>query len=312
MILSVSRRTDIPAFYSKWFMNRVREGYVYTRNPMNYHAISNISLSPDVIDCIVFWTKNVEPMLEYLPELSEKYMYYFQYTLNAYLKDLEPCLPKLQDKIETFKKLSLAIGKDRVIWRYDPIILTEKYDVNWHIRAFTYISNELKDYTNVCVFSFVDMYDKVIGNMKEVDAIPITKEAMERIADSFSKIAQEKGITLKTCCEEIDLEKYNIEHSCCIDPVLMAKLLNCNLKTKKDSNQRGVCGCVESVDIGQYNTCRNGCKYCYANYSVQSVINNSQKHNEQSSLLIGNIESDDKITERKMKSLINGQIGIFD
>ena len=312
MILSVSRRTDIPAFYSEWFMNRVREGYVYTRNPMSYHVISNISLSPEVVDCIVFWTKNAEPMLEHLPELSKKYMYYFQYTLNAYLSDIEPDLPKLKDKIETFKKLSLDIGKDRVIWRYDPIILTEKYDIDWHIRAFTYISNELKDYTSTCVFSFVDMYDKVIGNMKEIKAIPITKEAMEQIADSFSKIANQTGIMLKTCCEDINLEKYNIEHSCCIDPVLIAKLLNFNIKTKKDPNQRGVCGCAESVDIGQYNTCRHGCKYCYANYSIQSVLNNSQKHNEKSPLLIGTVADGDKVTKRKIKSLIDEQIGFFD
>lgn len=312
MILSVSRRTDIPAFYSKWFMNRVREGYVMVRNPMSYHAISKISLSPELIDCIVFWTKNAEPLIKYLSELDTKYMYYFQYTLNAYLKDIEPNLPKLQEKIEIFKKLSSHVGKDRVIWRYDPIILTEKYDVDWHIRAFTYICNELKDYTNVCVFSFVDMYDKICTNMKAINAMPIDKEKMEIIADSFSKIAKENGIVLKTCCEEIDLEKYDIEHSCCIDPILMARLLNCTLKTKKDPNQRGVCGCVESIDIGQYNTCKHGCKYCYANYSIQSVTNNSQKHHESSPLLIGNVEDDDKITERKMKSLINGQIGIFD
>lgn len=312
MILSVSRRSDIPAFYSKWFMNRVREGYVYTRNPMNYHSISNISLSPDVVDCIVFWTKNAAPMLEYLPELSEKYAYYFQYTLNAYLKDIEPNLPKLQDKIETFKKLSAVIGKDMVIWRYDPIVLTEKYNIDWHIRAFTYISNELKNYTNVCVFSFVDMYDKVLGNMKDTAATPITKEIMEMLADSFSKIAKANGIVLKTCCEEIDLEKYGIEHSCCIDPILIAKILNCNIKTKKDSNQRSVCGCIESIDIGQYNTCLHGCKYCYANYSIRSVINNSRMHDENSPLLIGEVENSDKVTERKMKSLIDRQIGLFD
>ena len=153
MILSVSRRTDIPAFYSDWFINRLREEVVWVRNPMNYHSISQISLAPNVVDCIVFWSKNPQPMFKYLDEIESKYKFYFQYTINAYEKDLEPNLPSLDERLNNFIYLAKRYGKERVIWRYDPIIITPKYNLEWHIKRFEYIANKLKDYTTTCVFS---------------------------------------------------------------------------------------------------------------------------------------------------------------
>jgi len=311
MILSVSRRTDIPAYYSKWFLKRLSEGYALVRNPMNYHSVSKINLSPEIVDCIVFWSKNPEPMVKYLTNIDDKYMYYFQYTINAYNKDVEPNIPSLNDRIRTFINLSERLGKERVIWRYDPIILTDIYTSDWHEKMFSYIADRLKGYTNNCVFSFVDMYDKIKFNMRNLRYRDIDKESINSLAECFAQIAESKKICLKTCSEDIDFSELGIQHSCCIDPELISKLINSNIKEKKDKNQRESCGCVESIDIGQYNTCQNSCLYCYANYSQDSVKANCFKHDINSPLLIGNLEVEDKISERKVESLKDNQLRFF-
>ena len=311
MILSVSRRTDIPAFYSDWFMNRIKEGYVLVRNPMSYHAISRVNIQPDMVDCIVFWTKNPAPLLPHLDDLGRRYKFYFQYTLNAYGSEIEPNLPSLEERIETFIKISKHLGSDRVIWRYDPVLITERYTLEWHKKALGYISGKLAGYTDSCVFSYLDMYDKISSNMKSLNIQSIDANTMKSIAIAFNKIAKPQNIRMKTCSEEIDLNELGIEHSCCIDPALISKMLGCNLRSKKDSNQRSSCGCIESIDIGQYNTCQHGCKYCYANYSLQSVVSNVKKHDPYSPMLLGNVEEGDKVTERKVQSLIDNQLSLF-
>ena len=311
MILSVSRRTDIPAFYSDWFMNRIKEGYVLVRNPMSYHAISRVNLQPDVVDCIVFWTKNPAPLLPHMDELGCRYKFYFQYTLNAYGSEIEPNLPSLDERIETFIKISKHLGSDRVIWRYDPVLITERYTLEWHKKAFGYISGKLAGHTDSCVFSYLDMYDKISNNMRSINIKFIDASLMKSLAIALNEIAQTKNIKMKTCSEEIDLNEVGIEHSCCIDPVLISKIIGCNLRSKKDPNQRSSCGCIESIDIGQYNTCQHGCKYCYANYSLQSVVSNVKKHDPYSPMLLGNVEEGDKVTERKVQSLIDNQLSLF-
>lgn len=311
MILSVSRRTDIPAFYSEWFIKRVREGYALVRNPMNHHSVSKVSLDPSVVDCIVFWSKNPAPLFPYLSELNGKYKFYFQYTLNAYGNDIEPNLPSLDDRISTFVTLSKMFGSDRVIWRYDPIVLTDNYSLEWHCREFAHLADCLATYTSNCVFSFVDMYDKVIGNMKHLNLCPITVPKMIELAKALQTIAVKKNIFLKTCSENLDLSELGIAHSCCVDPTLISSMLGYPIHAKKDPNQRSSCGCIESIDIGQYNTCRHGCKYCYANYSYSSVCANVQRHDPDSPLLLGQLEEGDKVTERKVKSLIDFQISMF-
>lgn len=303
MILSASRRTDIPAFYAEWFMNRLREGYVLVRNPMNYHQVSKVQLNPRVIDCIVFWTKNAKPLLPYIPEIQRLYPFYFQYTLNAYDSNIEPLLPPLPYKLETFCNLADSIGNDAIVWRYDPVLLTNKYSVQWHIEHFEHIAQTLRGKTNTCVFSFVDIYDKVKNNLKAYDVRSCTFDEMNTLAAAFSKIAAECGMQLRTCAEAIDLDNYGIRHGCCIDAELIAKLTGWKMKAKKDPNQRVECGCIESIDIGQYNTCRHGCRYCYANFNMKSVATFSAQHDPCSAFLIGNEDPSDKVTERKMKSL---------
>lgn len=310
MIISASRRTDIPAFYSKWFMNRIKDGFVMVRNPINPNQISKVSLSPNVVDCIVFWTKNAKPMFQYLEELNRSYCYYFQYTLNGYDIDIEPNVEKLDSKIKTLKELSMKTSKQQVIWRYDPILLTDRYSLKWHIDTFEYIANQLSGYVETCVFSFLDLYDKIQKNMQNINGKCLSVEEMNFVAKEFSKICTKYNIALKTCCEEIDLDLYNVSHSCCIDPILIQKLIKCDLKFKKDSSQRPICGCIESIDIGQYNTCLHGCSYCYANYSIKSVLENFKRHNDNEPILVGQI-TEEKVVERKVKSNKDYQMKLF-
>lgn len=303
MILSVSRRTDIPNYYSEWFLNRIKEGYLYVRNPMNAHQISKIILSPEVVDCIVFWTKNPEPMLSRLDEL-DAYKYYFQFTLTGFGKDIEYNVPHKQKvMIPIFQNLSLKIGREKVIWRYDPIIFTDKYDPEYHLKSFEKIAKELQGYTSKCVISFVDIYAKNQKNMKALNSFFLTENDLIKFGKEIAFIAGNHDIKVATCAETVDLSSCGIEHSCCIDKELIEKIVGCKIKAGKDKNQRKECGCIESIEIGTYDTCKNGCLYCYANHSQESVSQNCKLYDVDSPLLCGVITENDKITERKVKSL---------
>lgn len=310
MIISASRRTDIPAFFSGWFMNRIREQYALVQNPFNSHQISKVSLSPDVVDCIVFWSKNPEPMIHRLQELKD-YMYYFQYTLNAYGKDLEKNLPPVSERLSTFHTLSRLIGKQRVIWRYDPIILNETYTLSWHLDRFASLAGALQGDTERCIISFIDLYASIAGPAKKYGIQELPDSAVLELAKELSSIARSFGITMETCSEKIDLSSCNITHGCCIDGRLISALLGCSLNVEKDKNQRPECGCAASIDLGLYNTCRNGCVYCYANHSSQTLEKRGRIYDEYSPLLCGRLTELDKVTERKAKSLQNRQLDLF-
>jgi DNA repair photolyase len=301
MILSVSRRTDIPAFYSEWFFNRIKEGFLYVKNPINRKQISKIMIKQNVIDCIVFWTKNPKPMLDNLDLLSE-YAYYFQYTLNPYGKTIEQNVPFLDESINIFKRLSDKIGPEKVIWRYDPIFITKEFNSIKHIYTFEKIAKSLSKYTDKCVISFLDVYKKCERNMKILMYRTLTDEEILILSSEISKIAMEHGIILETCAEEIDLTSIGIIKGKCIDDELISKISNKNLIIGKDKNQREICGCVASIDIGSYNTCKHNCIYCYANYDLNTVLKNSNEHDNHSALLCGSLLGDEKITERKMVS----------
>ena len=311
MIISASRRTDIPSFYSDWMFNRLKEGYVCVRNPMNIHQISQISLSPDVVDGIAFWTKNPTPMLERIHEL-DKYTYYFQFTLNSYGKDVEKNIPSKNDVIiPTFKKLSSIIGKERIVWRYDPILINEHYTIEYHKKYFKKLCESLSNYTEKCTVSFIDLYKNTERNIQPLNIhIPLNDEVID-LMDFFSTVAKDNGIYIDTCAEEYDLSSLNVEHACCIDKQRLERIGNYQLKIGKDKNQRGVCGCIESIDIGMYNTCENGCMYCYANFNGEMARKNHEKHNPLSPLISGKIEDDDKVNIRNVKSNIDGQLQLF-
>ena len=301
MILSVSRRTDIPAFYSDWFYNRIREGNVCVRNPMNRHQVSKIRLSPDVIDCIVFWSKNPAPMLPRLGELAD-YMYYFQFTVTPYDRELEKGLPQKESVIETFRRLSDRIGPKRVIWRYDPILFSQGMDVRYHLHGFETIAKRLASCTQTCVISFVDLYQKTRRNLRETTAREPSADEITRLAAGLAAIASSYGIRIQTCAERIDLEPMGIWHGGCVDRMLIEELLGCRLEVAKDRNQRPECGCVQSVDIGAYDTCSHGCLYCYANTDTKTVYRNRVLHDPTSPLLIGCIGEDDIVKEREIRS----------
>lgn len=311
MIISASRRTDIPMYYSDWFFNRIKEKYALVRNPMNIYQVSKIDLSPDVVDCIVFWTKNPEPMLDRLQELDE-YNYYFQFTLNSYGKNIEPYLPyKNEVIIPNFQRLSNKIGAEKVIWRYDPIFLNYQYSIEYHIEYFDKLARILKDYTQKCIISFIDLYRNTKQNVKELEITETTYNNKKIIAKELSKIANSYGFNIETCAEDINLDEFNIKHSKCIDDKLIEKISGFHLNVDKDKNQRLECGCVESIDIGMYNTCLNGCKYCYANYNANTVKRNFAQHDPESPLLFGQLTDKDTVKERTVKSFKDTQLRMF-
>ncbi len=310
MILSVSRRTDIPACYSQWFFRRLEEGYAYTRNPMNPSQVSRISLTPQAVDCIVFWSKDPAPMLEGLPSLSA-YLYYFQFTLNAYEKDAEPFLPSLAERIRTFRALSGYVGKERVIWRYDPIIFTQRYSPDFHLQRFRYVAEALKGFTCRCVISFLDRYPKIEKQLSLLKARDPSLAEKRALAEKMAETARSCGMHIYACAEKTDLSGLSICPSSCIDPGLISSLAGMPVKAPKDRNQRKECGCCESVDIGVYNTCLNGCRYCYANYSIESVRNRAAQLDPLSPLLCGQLQPGDIVRERALSSIFDKQLRLF-
>ncbi len=303
MIVSASRRTDIPNYYSEWFFNRIKEGFVYVRNPMNPHQVSKIDLLPQVVDGIVFWTKNPEPMMGRLEELAA-YRYYFQFTLTGYGKDMEPGLPhKKETLIPVFQKLSGKLGRNRVIWRYDPILFNRIYTPEYHLRAFTQIAEALKGYTEKCVISFVDAYAKNRRTLKNLGAYELIGRALMEFASKLSETAGENGMTVGSCAETMDLAACGIAHNCCVDKALIEEITGYKIKAGKDKDQRPECGCVESVEIGAYDTCKNGCLYCYANSNPASVRKACGQYDAASPLLCGRVTEADRISARAVRSL---------
>jgi DNA repair photolyase len=264
MIISASRRTDIPAFYTEWFFDRIKEGFVLVRNPMNNSQIRNVPLTPDMVDCIVFWSKNPKAIIPFLDKL-DAYHYYFQFTLNPYAQDIEPNLPGKNEIIDTFKELSNKLGSHRVIWRYDPILLNSQYTISYHVDNFCKMVYQLKGYTEKVTISFIDFYSKIERAMSRHEIKTIETEAKHEIAKEFAGIALENSLAIDTCAEDIDLSQYGITHARCIDGDLIERITGHSVNEKKDKSQRPECGCTASVDIGAYNTCSHGCVYCYAN-----------------------------------------------
>jgi len=288
VIISASRRTDIPAFYSGWFFNRIKEGFVLLRNPRRFRQIRRIELNPDAVDAFVFWTKNPAPMLKKLHSLKD-YMYYFQFTITPYGRDVEPNVPaKNTDVISMFKEISEAVGTERIIWRYDPIFLNKKYTFDYHVHAFTEIAKALHRFTKKVTISFIVTDYRGPKSSKNVLCLDeFTNESKQELASKLAYVAKSYGLAIDACAEKMDLRELGIEPARCIDGRLLSKLLGSEPDVKKDKNQRPDCGCAASVDIGMYNTCMNGCLYCYANYNKWQVAKNYTEHNPHSPLLCG-------------------------
>lgn len=308
MIISASRRTDIPACYAPWLANRFREGYVLVRNPYNTRMICRVPLTPDVTDGVVLWTKHFSPMLPYLPALGE-IPYYVQYTVTPYGTDIEPYLPK--DKIGSFLHTAASIGRERLVWRYDPIILTDTHTISWHTARFAHMAENMAPACRKCVISFADMYRSTARNMAPWQMKTITQQDMRVIAKEFSVIAAAYHLPLTTCCEAIDLSEFGIAHNACIDRDILEELCGCTLSLPRAGGQREGCRCMQSTDIGLYGTCVNGCRYCYANDSIDAARAMAAQHNPQAPLLVGSVRPEDIIRPMKAESYRSMQLSMF-
>ena len=307
MIIQTGMRTDIPAFYSKWFFNRINEGVVCVRNPYNPSQVTKYSLSPEVVDLIAFCTKNPMPMLPFLDKLKPYGQYWFV-TITPYGKEIEPNVPKKEHVIESFKKLSDTVGVDSVGWRYDPIFIDTKHSVEWHIAEFEKMADALSGYTKTCVISFIDIYKKVERNFPEARAVQMKDRAV--IGKAFVEIAAKNGMVVKPCAEGDDLAKYGADCSGCMTVHTFETALHNRLEVPKSKkNQRnGECACLLGVDIGAYDTCGHLCKYCYANANAALVKENMKRHNPESPFLTGGYMPGDVVHEVTQKSWIDRQI----
>lgn len=293
MILNVSGRTDVVAFYSNWFINRYKEGFIDVRNPFNPKLVSRINFKD--VDLILFCTKNPTPIIDKLSLI--KIPIIFHITITPYKKDIEPNVIDKTDIIEGVKKISKIIGKDNVVVRYDPIFISDKYNIDYHIRAFDRLCKCLNGYVNKIIVSFLDDYKNVRKNKKILQYKTLTSKDYELIGKNFSKSANANSMTVQTCFEDKTLVEYGFIKGECLSHELAFKLTGKaypNWTARKEKK----CNCVKMVDIGVYNSCRHFCKYCYANYDEEQVNNNFNNHFDNSSLLIGKLGSDDIIKEK--------------
>ena len=305
MIIQTGSRTDIPAFYADWFANRLREGYVYVRNPYNMTYITRFTLDPSVVDLISFCSKNPKPMLKYL-DLLRPYGMYWYVTITGYGRDIEPNVPDISEVIETFKRLSEFAGIDSMGWRYDPIFLDDKYNIGYHLEKFEEIATALDGFTNNCVISFIDIYQKVKKNFPEAKAL----EKADRLylGKQMVQIAKKHRMILRPCAEGNELEAFGADCSGCMTQPIYEKAVHNTMIFPKNKNARASCNCFLGNDIGMYNTCLHMCRYCYANYDYKTVMNNHDNHDPESPLLIGHVRKEDEIHQAEQKSWIDGQL----
>ncbi len=310
MIIQTGMRTDIPAFYSKWFLNRIKEGYVLVRNPYNERQVTRYRLTPDVVDLIAFCTKNPAPMLPYRNVLKPYGQYWFV-TITPYGRDIEPNVPDKEKVMDDFKKLSDIVGVDSMGWRYDPILVDDKHSVEWHITEFEKMAENLCGYTKSCVISFIDIYKKVERNFR--GAKEVSPKDRITLGKEFIKIAGKFGMTIRPCAEGDELTLYGADCSGCMTVNTFETALHAHLDVpKRKTNQRnGQCACLLGVDIGAYDTCGHLCKYCYANSNTGLVKENMKKHNPMSPFLIGESMPGDVIHEAKQESWIDYQFNLF-
>ena len=293
MVLMVSGRTDVVAFYTPWFMNRYKEGYLFVRNPFNPKLVSKINFNN--VDLIMFCTKNPLPIIKHLQEIKKPII--FHVTLTPYKNDIEINVINKKKIIEGIKQISKILGKEYVVVRYDPILVNNKYTINYHIKAFDKLCMELDGYIEKIIVSFIDDYKNVRKNYDVLKYKNLDENDYKEIGNNFSKIANKHNIIVQTCAEEKNLVEYGFIKGECLSHELAYILTGKKFKTQNIRNKK-YCQCVEMVDVGAYNSCYHLCKYCYANYDEIQIKSNILKHDLNSPLLIGNIESDDIIKER--------------
>ena len=302
MIINTGGRTDTVQYYTEWLLNRFSEGYALSRNPLFPNKVTRYELSPDKVDCVVFCSKNYKPILPELHKITERFNTYFYYTITAYGKDVEPGVPAIEESIETLIRLSEQVGRQRVAWRYDPVLLTEKYTIRRHIDTFDRMAELLAPYIDRCIFSFVEMYKRLEKNMPEL--ILMSEEDKDVLARGLGETAAKYGITIQTCGTNGDFSKYGINASGCMTLDILGKANGAVFKNLKHKGMRSGCRCIESRDIGAYDSCLNGCKYCYANKSPQKARDNCRLHDPASPLLLGHVGPGDTVMQGAQKSFL--------
>ena len=305
MIINTGQRTDIPAFYSQWFSNRLREGYVCVRNPYNPQQVSRYRLDPSVVDVIGFCTKNPAPMFPHL-ELLRDYGQYWFITITPYGRDIEPNVPDKHRLLDAFRALSDRVGVNAIGWRYDPVFVSERYTIDYHLRAFEQIASKLEGCTKTVVISFIDLYPKVRRQFPE--AQEVTKTQRMTLGKAIIEIAAARGMTVKPCAEGDELSVYGAACGGCMRISDYEKAIGQRLNAPKRKGARKECSCCLSCDIGAYNTCRHLCRYCYANAEPEKVLANCRLHDPKSPFLIGNYRTGDRIHDVPQKSWIDHQI----
>lgn len=304
MIINTGGRTDTVQYYSDWLLNRFSEGYVLARNPLFCNKVIRYELTPDKVDCVVFCSKNYTPILPRLHEITDRFHTYFYYTITAYGPDLEPGVPGIAESMETLIRLSELTGKQRIAWRYDPVLLTQKYPVEKHLETFDHMAGILSPFIDRCLFGFVENHKKLEHNMP--DLIPLTEHDRDALAKGFGSIAKKHGIILQTCETNGDYSHYGIHSSGCITLDILGNANCIRFKELKHKGTRPGCHRIENRDIGAYDSCMNGCKYCYANKDPQKTYENHKRHDHTSPLLLGEIKPDDTIIQGIQKSFRKG------
>ena len=300
MIINAGGRTDTVQYFTPWLLKRFAEGYVYSRNPLFQNKVTRYELTPDKVDCVQFCSKNYEPILDHLQPIISRFPTYFHYTITAYGKDVEPGVPTIEKSVETLKKLSAIVGRQRLAWRYDPVLLTDNYTIDRHLETFERMAKELTPYVDRCIFSFVEMYKKVEVNMPEL--IPLSVEDMDILARGFGEIAAKYGLYMQTCGNNGDYSRFGIHSSGCMTLDMIGQANDIEFRKLKHKGMRQGCGCIETRDIGAYDTCLNGCKYCYANKWPQKAVENYKDHDSDSPLLLGHLKDTDVIQQGAQKS----------
>lgn len=309
MILNTGQRTDIPAFYSDWFANRLRAGFVCARSPYNPVQVTRFRLDPSVVDVIGFCTKNPEPMLRYM-DLLQGYGQFWYVTITPYGRDIEPNVPDKRHLLTVFQRLSDMVGPRCIGWRYDPILISERYTKEYHLRAFSQIAEALEGYTDTAVISFIDIYRKVLRNFSEAHIVSFPDRI--ELGKEMVRIAQKHGMTLKPCAEGTYLSEYGADCSGCMTVPMYERAIGSKLLVPGYSPGRKECACYLSCDIGAYDSCLHLCRYCYANQSREAVLQNRRRHDPESPFLIGSYREGDVIHDAEQKSWIDPQMSLFD
>lgn len=308
MILHTGLRTDIPAFYSEWFANRIKAGYVMVRNPYNPVQITKYRILPDVVDVIAFCTKNPAPFLTYMDYIKDYGQYWFV-TITPYGREIEPNVPDKDIVMKSFQELSDRVGINSIGWRYDPIFISQEYTLERHIEAFEAMADRLCGYTDTCVISFIDLYQKVRRNFQQV--MEVKRDERITLAKEFVRIGKKYGIAIKSCAEGAELAAYGVDCSGCMTTTVFERAIGCPLRIPKRKGARAECDCQLGCDIGAYNTCGHLCRYCYANYDEKTVRENKKKHNPDSPLLLGGLTDADVIHEAKQESWRDMQLRLW-